>query len=195
MPYVRPNIGSALKSEFRLLKERSFLPEQSVIYRTFGVSALKIVPIKEVPYKYYVPNIQYMCRTFRECAKCLVNMLNVRWLGQTYVNGPNVSRTLVFSRPFGVFWMPNVRIRPKLENHVSLHHCAGDLPSIRAVTIQYILRITTHDSNWPTVIQSITLIRFNFWIELIKNSIQIEKFDSNSRKSRNLSRKSRNLAC
>ena len=31
----------------------------------------------------------------------------------------------------------------------------------RAVAIQYILRITTHDSNWPTAIQSITLNRFN----------------------------------
>ena len=33
----------------------------------------------------------------------------------------NPSRTLVF----GIFWMPNVHIRPKPKNPVSLHHCIG----------------------------------------------------------------------
>ena len=98
--YVRPNVDLALKYEFQLLKERSFLLDQLVIYRTFAVSALKILPIKGVPYKFYVPNIQYM---FRECAEHSVNMPNLWWIFLMYVNRPNISRTLVFDLPFGFF--------------------------------------------------------------------------------------------
>ena len=55
----------------------------------------------------------------------------------------------------------------------------------RAVTIQYFLVIMTHDSNWTFAIDSIALIRFNFWIKFA------QKFDS---KCRNLIQKPQNSA-
>ena len=42
----------------------------------------------------------------------------------------------------------------------------------RAVAFQYISRVTTYDSNWSMWVQSIRLIRFNFRIEFLINSIQ-----------------------
>ena len=42
--------------------------------------------------------------------------------------------------------------------------------------VQYIWRVATHDSNLPMETQSITLIRFNFWIKSLINLIQIREY-------------------
>ena len=48
VPNVLPNVGSVLKYEVRLLKERSFLPERSVIYRTVWHLGIESVSVEGV---------------------------------------------------------------------------------------------------------------------------------------------------
>ena len=60
---------------------------------------------------------------------CYLINLSIHYTAKRSVKLPNVraktnpSQTLVFGRSFGILWMPNVRIRPKLKNPVLVNHC------------------------------------------------------------------------
>ena len=64
-----------------------------------------------------------------------------------------------------------IQVRQSLTG-LELEQAGSISLSSRAGPNQYIWRVATHDSNWPIVTQSITLIRFNFWIKSLINLIQ-----------------------
>ena len=70
-------------------------------YQMFGIESAPVIAVPSA----------FCAQKIKKCAKRSVNVPTVQWICRKVGKVPDFAQTLVFGRPFRVFWMP------KLENH------------------------------------------------------------------------------